>query len=190
MRKTKLVWLSIAATAALTACSGGSNSNSNTGTSPPPPQTTPDSGCSGFCANASSFLTEDDVSKVIAQAVNEALAQYRWHGSNMTNVVAPDLTTLVSDIWKTMDIVEALREKKPGVVRRTKLTGLVSVRAGIMAKRFRQLGNMKYSRDIVKMARAHTGWPLWLAGQFLVQLRELLVYKIARRPRHRQNIFS
>ncbi|HEY5909667.1 MAG TPA: glycosyltransferase family A protein [Verrucomicrobiae bacterium] len=122
--------------------------------------------------------------------VNEALAQYRWHGSNMTNVVAPDLTTLVSDIWKTMDIVEALREKTPGVVRRTKLTGLVSVRAGIMAKRFRQLGNTKYSRDIVKMARAHTGWPLWLAGQFLVQLRELLVYKIARRPRHRQNIFS
>lgn len=75
MRKTKLVWLSIMATAALTACSGGSNSGSNTGTSPPPPQTTPDSGCSGFCANASSFLTEADVQKVIAQAVNEALAQ-------------------------------------------------------------------------------------------------------------------
>jgi uncharacterized protein GlcG (DUF336 family) len=75
MRNTKLVWLALATTLGLTACSGGSNSMSNAGTSPPPPQSTPDSGCSGFCANASSFLTEDDVRKVIAQAVNEAQAQ-------------------------------------------------------------------------------------------------------------------
>jgi len=122
--------------------------------------------------------------------VNEALARYRWHGSNMTNVVAPDLKTLVSDIWKTMETVEALREKKPGMVRRAKLKGLVSVRAGIMAKRFRQLGKAKYSRDIVRMARSYTGWPLWLAGQSLVQARELIVFKIAGRPRHPQNIFS
>src|SRR5262245_50720336 len=75
MRNTKLAWLALATTLALTACSGGSNSMSNAGTSPPSPQSTPDSGCSGFCANASSFLTEDDVRQIIAQAVNEAQAQ-------------------------------------------------------------------------------------------------------------------
>lgn len=75
MRNTKLLWLALATATTLAACSGGSNSISSTGTSPPPPQQTPDSGCSGFCANASSFLTEDDVRKIIAQGVNEALAQ-------------------------------------------------------------------------------------------------------------------
>lgn len=60
---------------ALSACSGGSNSGSPVGTSPPPPQNTTDSGCSGFCGNANSFLTEDDVRKVVAQAVAEARAQ-------------------------------------------------------------------------------------------------------------------
>jgi len=42
----------------------------------------------------------------------------------------------------------------------------------------------------VKTGRGYTGLPIWLAGQFLVELRELLVFKIGRRPRHRQNIFS
>jgi uncharacterized protein GlcG (DUF336 family) len=68
-------WLSFAAALALSACGGGSNSGSSVGTSPPPPQNTPDSGCSGFCANASSFLTEADVQQIIAQAVAEATAQ-------------------------------------------------------------------------------------------------------------------
>jgi uncharacterized protein GlcG (DUF336 family) len=74
MPKVKLVWLALATTLALTGCGGGSNSMSSSGTSPPP-QSTPDSGCSGFCANASSFLTEADVQKVIAQAAAEAQAQ-------------------------------------------------------------------------------------------------------------------
>jgi uncharacterized protein GlcG (DUF336 family) len=59
---------------ALAGCGGGSNTLDPDGTSPPPPQQTPDSGCSGFCANASSFLTADDVRQIIAQAVNEAKA--------------------------------------------------------------------------------------------------------------------
>ena len=75
MGNARLGWLILATTLTLAACSGGSNSGSSAGTSPPPPQTTPDSGCSGFCANASSFLTQADVQKVIAQAVNEAQAQ-------------------------------------------------------------------------------------------------------------------
>jgi uncharacterized protein GlcG (DUF336 family) len=68
-------FVAIVAGLALTACGGGSNSVSNTGTSPPPPQPTADSGCSGFCGNANSFLSEDDVRKVIAQSAAEARAQ-------------------------------------------------------------------------------------------------------------------
>src|ERR1700744_70893 len=70
-------WAGFAAALALTACGGGSNSGSSVGTSPPPPQSTPDSGCSGFCANASSFLTEADVQQIIAQAVAEATTQHK-----------------------------------------------------------------------------------------------------------------
>jgi uncharacterized protein GlcG (DUF336 family) len=75
MGNARLGWLILATALTLGACSGGSNSGSSAGTSPPPPQSTPDSGCSGFCANASSFLTQSDVQTVIAQAVNEAQAQ-------------------------------------------------------------------------------------------------------------------
>jgi uncharacterized protein GlcG (DUF336 family) len=58
----------------LFACGGGSNTDSDVGTNNPPPTGNGDSGCAGSCANASSFLTVDDVQKVIAQAVNEARA--------------------------------------------------------------------------------------------------------------------
>ena len=59
----------------LAACGGGSNTGSDAGTSPGPGTGTGDSGCSGSCATASSFLTEDDIRRIIAQAVNEAQAQ-------------------------------------------------------------------------------------------------------------------
>ena len=59
----------------LAACGGGSNTGSDTGTSPGPGTGNGDSGCTGSCASASSFLTEDDIRKIIAQAVNEAQAQ-------------------------------------------------------------------------------------------------------------------
>ncbi|MEO8673655.1 MAG: heme-binding protein [Tahibacter sp.] len=60
---------------ALTACSGGSNSGSSVGTSPPVNPGPSDSGCNGSCATAQSFLTQDDVRKVIAQSVAEARGQ-------------------------------------------------------------------------------------------------------------------
>ncbi len=75
MRNARLSWLFLATAMTLSACSGGSNSGSSTGTSPPPPQTTPDSGCTGSCANASSFLSQTDVQTIIAQAASEAQAQ-------------------------------------------------------------------------------------------------------------------
>ncbi len=61
----------------LMACGGGSNSTSDTGTNPGtnPDPGNADAGCTGSCASAASFLTANDVRKVIAQAVNEAQAQ-------------------------------------------------------------------------------------------------------------------
>jgi uncharacterized protein GlcG (DUF336 family) len=59
----------------LFACGGGSNTGSSDGTNPGPPAGNGDSGCAGSCANANSFLTVEDVQKVIAQAVAEAQAQ-------------------------------------------------------------------------------------------------------------------
>ncbi len=61
----------------LAACGGGSNSTSDTGTTPPDDSGSGGPGCSGSCASATSFLSEDDVRKVIAQAANEAQAQAR-----------------------------------------------------------------------------------------------------------------
>lgn len=122
--------------------------------------------------------------------INQPLAKYRWHSSNQTVFRAPGIDALIVDEWRTMQQVEALRNKTPGAVRMAKLKGLMAVRSGIKAKRFRQLGNHAYAREIVKTAQGFTGLPLWLAGQVLVELRELIVFKIGRRPRHPQNVFS
>ncbi len=122
--------------------------------------------------------------------VRRPLAQYRWHQTNQSVYVAPNLKFLVEDCWATMQMTEKLRNQPTGAIRMMKLKGLMAVRCGIMSIRFRQLGNLPYSRKIVETGRGYTGWPIWLAGQILVQLRELLVFKIGRRPRHRQNIFS
>jgi len=122
--------------------------------------------------------------------VRRPLAQYRWHQTNMSVYVAPNLKSLIVDCWNTMQMAETLRNKPTEPIRKLKIKGLMAVRCGIMAKRFRQLDNIPYSREIVAKGRSYTGWPIWLAGQVLVQLRELIVFKICRRPRHRQNIFS
>lgn len=122
--------------------------------------------------------------------VNEALAEYRWHGGNETVFRAPSIDALVTDEWRTMQEVEQMRNRPGGTMRWMKLRGLLAVRAGIKAKRIRQLGQTEYSREIIQKARGFTGLPLWLAGQMVVETRELLVFKLGRRPRHRQNIFS
>jgi uncharacterized protein GlcG (DUF336 family) len=61
----------------LPACGGSSNSADPTGTAPPPPATNADSGCTGSCVNANSFLATADVQRVIAQGVAEAAARQR-----------------------------------------------------------------------------------------------------------------
>ncbi|UXI70323.1 heme-binding protein [Tahibacter amnicola] len=61
----------------LAACSGGSNSTSSVGTAPPNTTTPTDTGCTGSCTTAQSFLTTADVEKIVAQAAAEAQAQNR-----------------------------------------------------------------------------------------------------------------
>lgn len=122
--------------------------------------------------------------------VNLPLAQYRWHGSNETIFRATNIEGLIVDEWRTIEQVEALRARPPGWLRLLKLKGLLAVRSGIKAKRFRQLGNPGYARLIAQTARRYTGWPVWLAAQFLVELREWIVFKIGRRPRHPKNVYS
>ncbi len=74
MRTSRILWLALAM-AAFGGCGGGSNSASTEGTAPPPPQSTPDSGCTGSCASAQTFLSAADVQTAIAQAAAEAQAQ-------------------------------------------------------------------------------------------------------------------
>ena len=123
--------------------------------------------------------------------VHELLAKYRWHGGNATNAAAPSIQALILDEWRTMETNEMLRG--PGamsLMRSVKLRGLLAVRSGIKAKRFRQQSNPVYSKQIVDAAKNITGTPLWLAGQVLVELRDLIVYTILGRPRHPKNVFS
>lgn len=121
--------------------------------------------------------------------VHEALVQYRWHGNNETNARMPGIQALVLDEWKTMQLIEALQGGS-SFVRRCKLKGLFGVRTGIKARRIRQLGNLRYSREIVSAGRTISGWPLWLAAQCVVHAREFVVYGLLRRPRHPKNVFG
>jgi glycosyltransferase involved in cell wall biosynthesis len=122
--------------------------------------------------------------------VHRALAKYRWHGSNQTVFLAPGLQPLIFDEWRTMETNELLRGKGWSWFRKLKLKGLFAVRSGIKSKRVRQNGNPQYAREIAQAARGITGWPLWLAGKFLVELRDFYLFKIQRRTRHPKNIYG
>lgn len=65
--------LAFAVALALGGCSGSSNTDDPTGTAPPPAGSG-DSGCTGGCTDASSFLASAEVRRVVAQAVAEARA--------------------------------------------------------------------------------------------------------------------
>ncbi|MGA2868885.1 MAG: glycosyltransferase family 2 protein [Verrucomicrobiota bacterium] len=122
--------------------------------------------------------------------VHRILAQYRWHGGNQTVFLGPSIQALIFDEWRTMETNEMLRGRGWSGLRKIKLKGLLAVRSGIKAKRVRQNGNAAYSREIVQAARGITGWPLWLAGKVLVELRDFYLFKIQRRTRHPKNIYG
>lgn len=122
--------------------------------------------------------------------VARPLGQYRWHGGNQTTFLAPGIQSLIYDEWKTMQMNETLRGRPPGLIRRLKLKGLFAVRSGVKAKRVRQNGNAAYSVEITRAARGITGWPLWLAGKVLVELRDFYLFKLLRRTRHPKNIYG
>jgi uncharacterized protein GlcG (DUF336 family) len=71
--RTQASLLALAIT--LAGCSGSSNTGDTTGTAPPPASTNNDSGCTGSCNSATSFLAVNEVEQVIAQAVAEASAR-------------------------------------------------------------------------------------------------------------------
>jgi uncharacterized protein GlcG (DUF336 family) len=70
-RTTSALAFAVSIALGLAGCSGSSNSGDPVGTAPPTsgPQ---DSGCTGSCVGASSFLSVADVERVIAQGVAEA----------------------------------------------------------------------------------------------------------------------
>ena len=77
-------------------------------TDPPPPQSTPDSGCSGFCANASSYLSEADVQTIIAQAVNEAQAQGKPAVITVIDRVGNVLGVYLHGLFENGEVIHAL----------------------------------------------------------------------------------
>lgn len=68
------IWLTVAALT-LAACSGGSRDSDAGASNPPTTNNTPNVGCSGSCATASSKLSSVQVGKILSQAVGEASAQ-------------------------------------------------------------------------------------------------------------------
>ena len=121
---------------------------------------------------------------------HRALAKYRWHGSTQTVLWCPSVQSLVFDEWRAMERIEALRSKGWSWHRKLKQKGLLAVRAGVKAKRVRQNGNLAYAREIAQATRGITGWPLWLAGQALVELRDFYLFRILGRRRHPKNIYG
>lgn len=122
--------------------------------------------------------------------VNLPLGKYRWHHANGTSSWAPQTERLVQDEWRAMQLMEGFRGCGLSPSRRLKLKAMLAVRAGIKSKRIRQGGNPAQSREIAQAAKAITGAGLYAAGQAVVELRDLMVYKIGGRTQHPKNIYG
>ncbi len=122
--------------------------------------------------------------------IHQPLAQYRWHGTNVTSEFASQLQSLILDEWRVMELVEKLRGASPGFVRQFKLKGLFAVRSGIKAKRFRQQKDFAHASQITQTARNISGPLAWYMAQALVEAREFAVYKIGGRRRHPKNVYG
>jgi len=122
--------------------------------------------------------------------VNQALCKYRWHGENTTNTVMPGIGALVLDEWRVIQMNEQLRNGSRSFIREFNLKGLFAVRTGIKAKRIKQQNNLNYSREIINEGKKISGPLAWYMAQIVVQLRDLLIYKILGRTMHPKNVYS
>jgi glycosyltransferase involved in cell wall biosynthesis len=122
--------------------------------------------------------------------VHQPLVKYRWHGTNETSRLTPQVQSLVLDEWRVMQMIEQLRGADGDFVRSFKLKGLFAVRSGIKAKRFREQGNPDYSRQIVRAAREISGPLAWFLAQVLVNLRDVIVYRLGGRKKHPRNVYG
>jgi hypothetical protein len=122
--------------------------------------------------------------------VNLPLGKYRWHNANGTSAFAPKTECLVQDEWRAMELMEGFRGRGMSPSRRLKLKAMLAVRAGIKSKRVRQGGNPEQSREIAQAAKSITGAELFFAAKILVELRDLVIYRIGGRTRHPKNIYG
>jgi len=122
--------------------------------------------------------------------VNLPLGKYRWHQTNGTSSFAPRTECLVQDEWRAMQLMESFRGNRSGASRQLRLKALLAVRAGIKFKRVRQAGGLAQSREIAQAAQAITGGALFSAARVLVELRDVVVYKLGGRTRHPKNIYG
>lgn len=122
--------------------------------------------------------------------LHQPLVKYRWHGTNETSRVTPQIQALVLDEWRVMQMIEQMRGTDGDFVRQFKLKGLFAVRSGIKAKRFREQGNPAYSRQIVRAAREISGSLAWFLAQILVHARDVAVYNLGGRKKHPKNVYG
>ncbi len=122
--------------------------------------------------------------------IHEVLCQYRWHWSNGSGEFVDQLEQLVVDEWRLMQWAEQMRGARPDFLRQFKLRGIFAARSAIKAKRVRQNGNVDYSRKITVAARDISGPVAWNIARGLVEVRDVLLYKIGRRRRHPKNIYG
>jgi glycosyltransferase involved in cell wall biosynthesis len=122
--------------------------------------------------------------------VHLPLIRYRWHDTNDTTAQAGNINSLVCQEWETMQMIEKLRGKGITPYRKLKLLGLFAVRTGIKARRFKEHGNSKYSEEITEVGRKTAGPLLWLAARMLIEMREIIVFKMLGRQKHPKNIYG
>jgi hypothetical protein len=122
--------------------------------------------------------------------VHEDLCQYRWHWTNGSGEFVEQLESLVVDEWRFMQWAEQTRGAAPEFLRQFKLRGLFAARSAIKSKRVRQNGQMDYSQKIAAAARDISGPVAWHIARGMVEVRDVLLYKLGKRRRHPRNIYG
>ena len=89
-----------------------------------------------------------------------------------------------------METNELLRGKGWSLKRKTQAQGPVCGALGYQGQaRAAEWERAVFPRNR-QAARGITGWPLWLAGKTLVELRDFYLFTLLRRPRHPKNIYG